>query len=404
MESSHGLDLLVTLTGSLAAALVLGLLAQRLRVSPLVGYLLAGVAVGPFTPGFVASSKLASELAEVGVVLLLFGVGLHLHPRELLATRKVAVPGALAQIAVATGLGVGIGWALGLGLGGAVVFGLSLSVASTVVLTRVLADAAALETPPGRVAVGWLIVEDLFAVAVLVILPLVAGGQASEGAASLAPLAKGLGLAVLKLAALGALVFVAGRRAVPWLLGHVDRTGSRELFILAVLVIALGFALLAAEVFGASLPLGAFLAGLVVGQSDFGHRAAAEALPLRDAFAVLFFVSTGMLLDPAAVPSHLPLTLGALAIVLAGKPLVAFAAVMALRRPVREALTVAAALAQIGELSFLLSDLGRRHGLLSAGAAQSLVAAAIVSITLSPLLFRLVDPLARRLEARAASS
>jgi len=392
----HDLSLILTLTAGLTSALVLGLLTQKLRLSPIVGYLLAGVIVGPFTPGFVADSHLAEQLAEIGVILLMFGVGLHFRLQELLAVRKVALPGALVQIAAATGLGMlltaAFGWTWGAGL----VFGLAISVASTVVLLRVLSDNGSLHTPPGHVAVGWLIVEDLFTVLVLVLLPVVANQEAD---ASTAATLLSIAVAVLKLVALCLLSLVAGKRLIPWLLGHVARTRSRELFTLTVLVLALGIAVGSAKLFGASMALGAFLAGMVVGQSHFSARAASEALPMRDAFAVLFFVSVGMLLDPRRLAENIWLVLGTLAIVLVGKSVAAFAVVRVLGYPVATALVVALALAQIGEFSFILAGLGRELEILPERASAVLVATSVASITLNPFLMRLLRPLSARLDS-----
>jgi monovalent cation:H+ antiporter-2, CPA2 family len=389
----HNLDLIFTMTGGFTAALILGYLTQWIRLSPIVGYLLAGIVVGPFTPGFVARSAIAEQLAELGVVLLMFGVGLHFHVKDLLAVRRIAIPGALAQVAVATGLGVLITRAVGWSLGAGIVFGLAISVASTVVLLRVLADYDVLHTPAGHVAVGWLLVEDVFTVLVLVLLPILAGqGQASTGAVVIS-----VGVAILKVIALIAFTLVVGRRTIPFLLGQVAKARSRELFTLTVLVLVLGIAVGSATLFGASMAFGAFLAGMVVGQSEFSSRAASEALPMRDAFAVLFFVSMGMLLDPAQLAANAGLTALTLAVVLVGKPLAALLVVLALRYPVKTAVSVAFALAQIGEFSFILVALGRRLDLLPERATQALVAAAVVSITLNPLLFRLVDPVAQRL-------
>jgi CPA2 family monovalent cation:H+ antiporter-2 len=388
----HNIDLVLTLTAGFAAALMFGLVTQRLKLSPIAGYLLAGIAIGPHTPGFAADVRLAEQLAELGVILLMFGVGLHFHVRDLLAVRKVAVPGALAQIAVATALGAAVaawfGWPLGAGF----VFGGAISVASTVVLLRVLSDNDALHTPAGHVAVGWLIVEDLFTVFALVMLPTVARALHERDVAGVA---SAFGVATLQLAALVALSVVLGRRAIPALLARVARTRSRELFTLAVLVVALGVAVGSAVLFGASLTLGAFLAGMVVGQSEFASRAASEALPLRDAFAVLFFVSTGMLFDPTQLRENAGLIAATLAVVLVAKPIAALGVVLAMRRPIRTAVSVAIALAQIGEFSFILAALGQQLGLLPTNAMQALVAAAVVSITLNPVLFRLVDPITR---------
>jgi CPA2 family monovalent cation:H+ antiporter-2 len=394
----HGLDLILTLTGALSAALVLGIVTQSLRLSPIVGYLLAGVLVGPFTPGFVANVHLAEQLSEIGVVLLMFGVGLHFHAEDLLRVRKVAIPGALIQIAVATGLGALVARAFGWGLGAGVVFGLAISVASTVVLIRVLSDHDALHTPSGHVAVGWLVVEDIFTVLALVTLPVFAAKDAEP---TLGAVTLGLGSAALRIAAAVVMTFTLGRWLVPKLLSHVARTRSRELFTLAVLVLALGVAVGSAAVFGVSMALGAFLAGMVVGQSEFSFRAASEALPMRDAFAVLFFVSVGMLLDPQRLPELAPLILATVAVVVAGKALAAYAAVRLLRRGVHTALVVAVALAQIGEFSFILAALGRELEILTNDASQVLVAASVVSITLNPLLFRAIGPLSRWLSRGA---
>jgi CPA2 family monovalent cation:H+ antiporter-2 len=389
-------DLILTLTCGLAAALALGYVTHRLGLSPIVGYLLAGIAVGPNTPGFVADRHLAEQLAEVGVILLMFGVGLHFHLDELLAVRRIAVPGAVVQSAAATALGAAVGWGFGWGWAAGLVFGMALSVASTVVLTRVLADNNELHTHVGHIGVGWLVVEDLFTVVVLVLLPALFGG----GAAAAGGLPVALGLTAVKIVVLVAVAFVAGGRAVPWLFARVAAGGSRELFTLTVLVVALGIAVGSALLFGVSMALGAFLAGMVVGRSEFSLRAAADALPMRDAFAVLFFVSAGMLLDPralAAAPGEIAATL---AVVMLGKPAAALAIVLALGYPLRAALAVAVALAQIGEFSFMLAALGVQLGVLPGEANNALVAAAIVSISLNPVLYRLVNPAERWLLTR----
>lgn len=398
----HNIDLILTLTGGLTAALVLGFITQHLRLSPIVGYLIAGVIVGPFTPGFVADSGIAEQFAELGVILLMFGVGLHFHLSELIAVRKVAVPGAIVQISAATALGAAIthlaGWSLTAGL----VYGIAISVASTVVLLRVLADNDDLHTRSGHVAVGWLLVEDLFTILVLVLLPVLVGATGdAHGAAPSQSLGLAIGLALLKIGALIAFTLVVGQRVIPALLAIVARTRSRELFTLTVLVIALGIAVGAAKLFGASMALGAFLAGMVVGQSDFSSRAASEALPLRDAFAVLFFVSMGMLFDPMSLMDNLGLTLATLAVIIIGKPLAALAVVSLLGHPIKTALAVSVALAQIGEFSFMLAALGTQLDVLPKSATQSLVAASIISITLNPFLYRLVAPLSRRLSRGA---
>ncbi len=388
----HNLDLILTLAGALSVALVLGLVTQRLRLSPIVGYLIAGIVVGPHTPGFVANSHLAEQLSELGVILLMFGVGLHFDPADLISVRKIALPGALIQIVVATGLGVlvtrGFGWSLAAGI----VFGLAISVASTVVLVRMLSDYDALHTPAGHVAVGWLVVEDIFTVLVLVTLPLVA---VPSGEPSASGMLLGFGSALLRIAAVVAMTWAIGRWLAPKVLSYIASTRSRELFTLAVLVIALGIAVGSATLFGVSMALGAFLAGMVVGQSEFSFRAASEALPMRDAFAVLFFVAVGMLVDPAQLLPLAPLIAATIAVVIVGKALAAFVAVRLLGHPLGTAVTVSVALAQIGEFSFILGTLGREAGILPPEAAQVLVATAIVSITLNPLLFRLVAPAIR---------
>ncbi|HYT87607.1 MAG TPA: cation:proton antiporter [Gemmataceae bacterium] len=390
------LDLILTLTGGLAAALALGYVTHRLGLSPIVGYLLAGIAVGPNTPGFVANRELAEQLAEVGVILLMFGVGLHFHLKELWAVRRIALPGAVVQSLAATVLGAVAAWTFGWGWTAGVVFGLAISVASTVVLTRVLVDHNDLHTPTGHIAVGWLVVEDLFTVVVLVLLPTLFGAKRAEPSG--VPLA--IGLAALKVGILIALTFLLGGRLIPWLLARVAASQSRELFTLTILVVALGIAVGSAKGFGVSMALGAFLAGMVVGRSDFSLRAASEALPLRDAFAVLFFVSVGMLFDPRYLVEAPGVVAATLGIVVLGKPLAALGIVLLLGYPVRVALAVAVALAQIGEFSFLLANLGRSLGALPDAATNVLVAAAIVSISINPLLYRLVDPaeawLARR--------
>jgi CPA2 family monovalent cation:H+ antiporter-2 len=385
----HESELILTLTGGLAAALICGYVTFRLGLSPIVGYLIAGFAVGPRTPGFIADQRLADELAEFGVILLMFGVGLQFHLKELLAVRRVALPGALAQSLVATLLGTLVGLAYGWGWPAGIVFGLAISVASTVVLMRVLADNGDLHTPTGHIAVGWLVVEDLFTVLVLVLLPAVFGhGQPGAG-----DLALGLGLALVKVVAMIALTFLVGERLIPSLLNGVAATRSRELFTLTVLVVALGIALASAKLFGVSMALGAFLAGMVVGRSEFSSRAATEALPMRDAFAVLFFVSVGMLFDARSLIESPALVAATLAVILLGKPLVALGIVLLLKHPLRVALSIAVVLAQIGEFSFILATAGKDLGILDDRATNTLIAAAIISIMLNPLLYRLIGPL-----------
>lgn len=385
MHANTGL--ILTLTGGLGAALAFGYITHRLGLSAIAGYLLAGVAVGPNTPGFVADRHLAEQLAEVGVILLMFGVGLQFHFKELLAVRRVAVPGAIVQSLAATALGALVGHAFGWDWSAGVVYGMAMSVASTVVLVRVLMDFGVLHTPTGHIAVGWLVVEDLFTVVVLVLLPALFGGKADQAGGL--PLA--LALTAVKIGVLVAVVLVVGGRLIPWLLARVAAAGSRELFTLTVLVVALGIAVGSAELFGVSMALGAFLAGMVVGRSEFSLRAATEALPMRDAFAVLFFVATGMLFDPWSLAESPGLLAGTLAVVVLGKPLAALAIVLVFGYPLRVALAVAVALAQVGEFTFMLANMGRGLGVLPAEAMNALVAAAIVSISLNPLLFHLLE-------------
>ena len=386
MHQETGLIALVAVGFGLA--FVLGLAAHHLRLPPLVGYLLAGVAVGPFTPGFVGDAALASQLAEIGVILLMFGVGLHFSLDDLLAVRKISLPGAMAQLVTATAMGALLaqlwGWPWGHGL----VFGLSLSVASTVVLLRVLEQKGLVDTAEGRIAVGWLIVQDLAMVLALVLLPAVAGVLGGSPAAAGG---ESVGLAVAltlgKVVAFLALMFVVGRRALPWLLGRVAHTGSRELFTLSVLAVAMGVAVGAAGLFGVSFALGAFFAGVVISESDLSYQASADALPFQDAFAVLFFVSVGMLFDPSVLVRRPLQVLAALAIIVVGKSLAALAVVLAFRYPIRTALVVTAGLAQIGEFSFILAGLGGTLGLLPAEATSLILAGALISITINPLAF-----------------
>jgi CPA2 family monovalent cation:H+ antiporter-2 len=393
----HGYTLILTLTGGLGAALVLGYLTQRLGLSPIVGYLLAGTLVGPHTPGFVANSALAEELAEIGVILLMFGVGLQFHIQELLAVRRVAIPGAVSQSLAATALGALAAHAVGWDWRAGLIFGMSLAVASTVVLIRVLADNNDLHTRAGHIAVGWLVVEDLFTVIVLVLLPALFGTSDAGTPQTGQALWLALGLTAVKVGALVAFTAVLGTRVIPRVLDYVADTHSRELFTLTVLVIALGIAVGSALIFNVSMALGAFLAGMVVGRSDYSLRAASDALPMRHAFAVLFFVSVGMLLDPGALTASPGLLAAALAIVLVGKPLVAFVLVWAMRYPFRTSLTVGVALAQIGEFSFILAILGRQLGILTVVATNVLVATAMASIVLNPVAYRTIGSVERYL-------
>jgi monovalent cation:H+ antiporter-2, CPA2 family len=395
----HETKLIALVAMGFVLALTFGFLAARVRLPPLLGYLLAGVAIGPFTPGFVADAGLASELAEVGVILLMFGVGLHFSIDSLLEVRKIALPGAVAQIAVATAIGAGLAMSWGWDLTAGLVFGLALSVASTVVLLRALEQRNELDTENGHIAVGWLIVEDLAMVLALVFLPALAAATRGESV-SAADLGLSLALTVAKIAVFVALMLVGGRRVVPWVLSQVVRTGSRELFTLAVLAIALGIAYGSAELFDVSFALGAFFAGVVLAETDLSHQAAENSLPLQDAFAVLFFVSVGMLFDPTVVVQQPLALLGVLFVIMIGKTLAAFALVSAFRYPVRTALTISASLAQIGEFSFILASLGVSLGLLPTVGRDLILAGALLSITLNPLAFATIDPIARWVKSK----
>ena len=398
----HSIPLITTIAASFGMALLLGFIAERARMPALVGYLLAGILIGPATPGFVADVPIASQLSEIGVMLLMFGVGLHFSLKDLLAVRRIAIPGAVVQMTLATLLGMALaawwGWPWGAGL----VFGLSLSCASTVVLLKALEARGVLETMNGRIAVGWLVVEDLATVLVLVLLAPLAGvlggAQAAPGAP---PLWQTIGQTLLGVSAFIALMLVAGRRALPWLLWQTTRTGSRELFTLAVVASAIGIAYGAAALFGVSFALGAFFAGMVMRESEFSHRAAQESLPLRDAFSVLFFVSVGMLFEPAIVLQEPWRVLGVVGIIIVGKSLAALALVLAFRYPLNTALTVAASLAQIGEFSFILAGLGLSLGLLPPEGMSLVLAGALVSMALNPFLFAALAPLQRWLLARS---
>jgi monovalent cation:H+ antiporter-2, CPA2 family len=390
----HGLDLILTLTGSLTAALVFGYITQRLKLSPILGYLLAGIVVGRHTPGFVANPAIADELANIGIVLLMFGVGLQLHLRDLAEVGRIAIPGAILQCSASTMLGAMVGRAAGWEWPAAIVFGLAVSVASTAVSVRVLTDNRLLHTRAGHITVGWLVVEDLLTVIVLVILPGLFGSSLSK-----ADTAATLAATAIKLTALAALIVLAGNRVIRWLLDRVAASHSRELFTLAVLVLALGIALGSAGLFGVSLALGAFLAGIVVGRTDYSLRAASEALPMRDAFGVLFFVSIGMLLDPRYVLEAPGLVVATIGVVVVGTPAVAGVLATVLGTPPKTALRVALALAQIGEFSFILAALGRRLGVLGEPAMNTIVWASIVSIMANGVLYRLMGVLERLLSA-----
>ena len=411
----HDVSLISTIAVGLGLAMVLGFLAARIKLPPLVGYLLAGIVIGPGTPGFVADIGLASQLAEIGVMLLMLGVGLHFSVSDLLAVRRIAIPGALLQITVATLMGMATSLLWGWGIGAGVVFGLSLSVASTVVLLRALETRGVLESVNGRIAVGWLVVEDLVMVLVLVLLPALAGllGGSTQGLAEDAPshgLAATLGITLAKVSAFIALMLVVGRWAFPKLLWLVARTGSRELFSLCVIAAALGVAYASAKLFDVSFALGAFFAGMMMRESEFSHRAAEESLPLRDAFSVLFFVSVGMLFDPVVLFSQPLKVLVVVLIIMVGKTIAAFALVLAFRYPLNTALTVGVSLAQIGEFSFILAGLGVHLELLSPAGQSLILAGALISIALNSALFAAIEPVqawvrrhsafARRLEAR----
>ncbi|EMC0805843.1 Kef family K(+) transporter [Escherichia coli] len=386
----HATPLITTIVGGLVLAFILGMLANKLRISPLVGYLLAGVLAGPFTPGFVADTKLAPELAELGVILLMFGVGLHFSLKDLMAVKAIAIPGAIAQIAVATLLGMALSAVLGWSLMTGIVFGLCLSTASTVVLLRALEERQLIDSQRGQIAIGWLIVEDLVMVLTLVLLP-AAAGMMEQGDVGFATLAVDMGITIGKVIAFIAIMMLVGRRLVPWIMARSAATGSRELFTLSVLALALGIAFGAVELFDVSFALGAFFAGMVLNESELSHRAAHDTLPLRDAFAVLFFVSVGMLFDPLILIQQPLAVLATLAIILFGKSLAAFFLVRLFGHSQRTALTIAASLAQIGEFAFILAGLGMALNLLPQAGQNLVLAGAILSIMLNPVLFALLE-------------
>jgi monovalent cation:H+ antiporter-2, CPA2 family len=392
---SH-LSLISTIAMGMGLALFFGFWAFKLRLPPLVGYLLAGIVVGPFSPGFVADAEISHQLSEIGIMLLMFGVGLHFSLKDLMSVKHIAIPGALAQIAVATGIGMGVAKLWGWGLGEGVVFGLSLSVASTVVLIKALESRGILESMNGRIAVGWLIVEDLVLVLVLVLLPpfaMLMGGQVPSEIATGQNVWVSLGLTLGKVAIFIVLMLVLGRRVFPWLLWQVAKTGSRELFTLCVVAAAIGIAYGAGLLFGVSFALGAFFAGMVLRESSLSYRAAEETLPLRDAFSVLFFVSAGMLFNPMILVQAPFKVFLVVAVIMIGKSIAAFIIVLVFRYPVHTALTVSASLAQIGEFSFILVGLGNTFGLLSDQGQSLILAAALISIALNPLAFAAIKPL-----------
>ena len=402
----HDVSLIATIATGFGLALIMGYIAIRLRLPPLVGYLLAGVAVGPSTPGFVADVGLAGQLAEIGVMLLMFGVGLHFSLGDLMAVRRIAIPGAIVQIGVATLLGAAAATLWGWSMGGAVVFGLCLSVASTVLLLRALEVKGLLKTINGQIAVGWLVVEDLVMVLVLVLLPALAGlltpATGTPETTADNSLWMALGTTLAKVSAFIALMLVVGRRVLPRVLWWVARTGSRELFTLCVVAVAVGVAFGAAKLFDVSFALGAFFAGMMMRESEFSHRAADESLPLRDAFAVLFFVSVGMLFDPAVLWQQPLRLLQVVAIILLGKTVAAVLLVLLLRYPLNTALTVGASLSQIGEFSFILAGLGVALGLMPAEGQSLVLAGALLSIALNSAMFAAIEPVQAWLRQRSA--
>ncbi|WP_047541255.1 YbaL family putative K(+) efflux transporter [Methylotenera versatilis] len=407
----HNLTLITTISAGFGLALILGFIAERCKLPALVGYLLAGILIGPATPGFVADVAIASQLAEIGVMLLMFGVGLHFSINDLMSVRRIALPGALVQMTFATLLGMALahwwGWTLGEGL----IFGLALSCASTVVLLKALESRGILDSMNGKIAIGWLVVEDLLTVLVLVLMPPLAailGGASTETITT--PLWQTIGFTLLQVTAFIVLMLVVGKRLLPWLLWHVAKTGSRELFTLAVISAAIGIAFGAAHLFSVSFALGAFFAGMVMRESEFSHRAAEESLPLRDAFAVLFFVSVGMLFEPAILVEQPFNVLAVVAVIILGKSIAAMVITLAFRYPLNTALTVAASLAQIGEFSFILAGLGLSLGILPTQGMSLILAGALISIAMNPLIFSMIKPfkkwalsfseLARHLEKR----
>lgn len=406
----HNISLITTIAAAFGLALIFGFIAERVKLPALVGYLMAGICIGPATPGFVADVGIASQLSEIGVMLLMFGVGLHFSFDDLLSVKRIAVPGAVVQMSIATILGALIantwGWTFGEGL----IFGLALSCASTVVLLKALESRQLLDTMNGKIAVGWLVVEDLATVLVLVLMPPLAGILGGTGAVSDTPLWQTIGITIIQVVLFVMLMLIAGKRILPWTLWHVAKTGSRELFTLAVIAIAIGIAFGASALFNVSFALGAFFAGMVMRESQFSHRAAEESLPLRDAFAVLFFVSVGMLFEPRILMEEPLRLLAVVAIIMIGKSIAAMALVLAFRYPLNTALTIAASLAQIGEFSFILAGLGMALGVLPAEGMSLILAGAFISIALNPLLFSTINPirkwvlsfseLARHLEAR----
>ncbi len=392
----HNISLITTLTAGFSVALGLGYAAERFKVPALVGYLLAGIVIGPATPGFVADVQIASQLSEIGIMLLMFGVGLHFAPDDLLAVKRIAVPGAMVQMALTTALGMSMAWYWDWSLGGGLIFGLSLACASTVVLLKSLEARGQMDTMSGRIALGWLVVQDLATVLVLVLLPPLAtalGGPALAGPVK--PLWVTVGQTLLQVSAFIALMLIVGRRLLPWLFTLVARTGSRELFTLSVVATAIGIAYGASALFSVSFALGAFFAGSVMRESEFSHRAAQESLPLRDAFSVLFFVSVGMQVSPMVLLDQPLRVLGVVAVIVLGNALASLSLVLLLRYPLNTALTIAAGLAQIGEFSIILAGLGLSLGLLPAEGMSLVLAGVLISIALNSFVFRAVEPLRR---------
>lgn len=391
----HNLSLITTIAAAFALSLIFGLIAEKLKLPALIGYLFAGILIGPATPGFVADIEIASQLSELGVMLLMFGVGLHFSIQDLMSVKRIALPGALVQMALATLLGMLVahywGWSVGHGL----VFGLSLSCASTVVLLKALESRRILESMNGKIAVGWLVVEDMITVLVLVLMPALAGALGGQGeVANAGAIWETIGMTMLEIAGFVAVMLVVGRRVLPWLLWYVAGTGSRELFTLTVIAVAIGVAFFASSLFNVSFALGAFFAGMIMRESEYSHRAAEDSLPFRDAFAVLFFVAVGMLFDPSILIKQPYQVLAVVGIIVVGKSLAAVVIVLALRYPLNTALTVAASLAQIGEFSFILAGLGVSLGLLSQDAMSLVLAGALISIALNPLVFASIKPFA----------
>ena len=400
----HNISLITTIAAGLGLALIFGFIAEKIRLPALVGYLLAGIMLSPATPGFVADVEIASQLSEIGVMLLMFGVGLHFSIDDLLSVRRIALPGAIFQMTLATLLGMAVahwwGWSWGEGL----IFGLSLSCASTVVLLKAVEAHGILETMNGKIAVGWLVVEDLVTVLVLVLMPPLAGMLGGEQQSNDLSLWQTIGFTLLQVTAFIAIMLVAGRRIMPWLLWHIAKTGSRELFTLSVIVAAIGIAYGATALFNVSFALGAFFAGMVMRESEFSHRAAEESLPFRDAFAVLFFVAVGMLFDPSVLVKEPLHVLAVVAIIIVGKSLAAMALVLAFRYPFNSAMTIAASLAQIGEFSFILAGLGLTLGILPPEGMSLVLAGALISIALNPFVFASIAPVSKWLLARSATA